>query len=506
MTRFARAKGSKASNERVPEEATSWSEMKEQLEQKNKEIEFNKKLNEVKQRRDATYKSFLQEKEAEELKKTKWAEFPGVSKAPNKSKVNNKKLKEKINLGIINTPELSKREFPKEGDYNTDEIDTDEIGSDNDEDEEFIGLKAQLDKILDSSKNGETPTIQGQNIRKNIKASQKIETREENDDDDRSDAPPEETSSKVPIKEVQVKKPKQKKKLLKITINKDSEQKKILAEDDKNLEVEHDKELPEGQSEVVGKNIEKKNKKQKKGKKEKEQLKLQTQEHGGKSTENNSTVTTNKKRKAENDQNNEENNAKIGVSSKKKQKVLKKPEDLTEEDKAKIAKKRAKKLKQMEKRKLKKLELKKEKEAQENNSESLESNPINKTNGTTTEKKNNKNATINKKPFDRFNNNTKNQKSGKIRDKEEHPRKKPLLPTKMMINGKEVDVDYVDGFPVKKEDAMRLKQLRGEMISKGLPRSEINAALKLERRKAEKAFAREKKKVIYTSKYMDYVY
>ncbi|KAL3273949.1 hypothetical protein HHI36_015372 [Cryptolaemus montrouzieri] len=66
-----------------------------------------------------------------------------------------------------------------------------------------------------------------------------------------------------------------------------------------------------------------------------------------------------------------------------------------------------------------------------------------------------------------------------------------------MINGKEVDLEYFEGFPIKKEDAQNLKKLKKEMISKGLPRSEINRTLKLERRKAEKALAREKKKVCF---------
>lgn len=47
MTRFARAKGSKASNERAPEDATPWEVMKEQLLQAKIDGEHAKKRLEV---------------------------------------------------------------------------------------------------------------------------------------------------------------------------------------------------------------------------------------------------------------------------------------------------------------------------------------------------------------------------------------------------------------------------------------------------------------------------
>lgn len=61
----------------------------------------------------------------------------------------------------------------------------------------------------------------------------------------------------------------------------------------------------------------------------------------------------------------------------------------------------------------------------------------------------------------------------------------------------EIELAYFDGFPIKKSDADRLKKLKKEMISRGIPRKEIDVSLKLERRKAEKALAREKKKVCF---------
>lgn len=68
---------------------------------------------------------------------------------------------------------------------------------------------------------------------------------------------------------------------------------------------------------------------------------------------------------------------------------------------------------------------------------------------------------------------------------------------KIHLNGIEIELAYFDGFPIKKSDADRLKQLKKDMISKGIARNEINVALKLERRRAEKALAREKKKVCF---------
>lgn len=47
MTRFARAKGSKSSNEKAPEDSTPWEVMKEQLLQSKKENEESKKRQEV---------------------------------------------------------------------------------------------------------------------------------------------------------------------------------------------------------------------------------------------------------------------------------------------------------------------------------------------------------------------------------------------------------------------------------------------------------------------------
>ncbi|XP_017880134.1 splicing regulatory glutamine/lysine-rich protein 1-like [Ceratina calcarata] len=91
-----------------------------------------------------------------------------------------------------------------------------------------------------------------------------------------------------------------------------------------------------------------------------------------------------------------------------------------------------------------------------------------------------------------------NKKPAKIRDDKVHKRRKPDLgSSKIMINGMEVEIVKFDGFPVKKEDAERLTELKQKMIMKGIPKKEVDAAMKLERRKAEKALTRIKKCVCF---------
>lgn len=94
----------------------------------------------------------------------------------------------------------------------------------------------------------------------------------------------------------------------------------------------------------------------------------------------------------------------------------------------------------------------------------------------------------------------KKRKPAKIRDDSgEHKRRKPEAagPLKITINGVDLEIVKYDGFPVKKEDAERLKELRRAMIMKGIPKGEVDATMKLERRRAEKALARAKKSVCF---------
>ncbi|KMQ95481.1 zinc finger cchc domain-containing protein 9 [Lasius niger] len=86
----------------------------------------------------------------------------------------------------------------------------------------------------------------------------------------------------------------------------------------------------------------------------------------------------------------------------------------------------------------------------------------------------------------------------KIKEKGKYKRRKPNAGvTKIIINGVEIEIVMYDGFPVKKEDAERLTELKQKLIMKGVPKSEVDMAMKLERRRAEKALARVKKQVCF---------
>lgn len=98
MTRFARAKGSKASNERIPEEATDWSSMKEALLQKQNDQKELQKRKEVEKEREEKYNSFLSEMNKSQNTSSEWAEFSDdedvpTTKSPNQKKAANKKVK-----------------------------------------------------------------------------------------------------------------------------------------------------------------------------------------------------------------------------------------------------------------------------------------------------------------------------------------------------------------------------------------------------------------------------
>lgn len=67
----------------------------------------------------------------------------------------------------------------------------------------------------------------------------------------------------------------------------------------------------------------------------------------------------------------------------------------------------------------------------------------------------------------------------------------------LIINGKEIELIRFDGFPIMKKDAERLEELKTSMIKKGIPKTEVQRTMKLERRRAEKALARLKREVCY---------
>lgn len=74
----------------------------------------------------------------------------------------------------------------------------------------------------------------------------------------------------------------------------------------------------------------------------------------------------------------------------------------------------------------------------------------------------------NKFGMKKFDNQRKKKKPPKIRDDKEHKRRKPDLgSSKITINGIEIEIVKFNGFPVKKEDADRLNDLKEKMIMKG---------------------------------------
>lgn len=98
MTRYARAKGSKASNERLPNEATPWNVMKQQIEEnKNKSLEKKKSAKELLKEHEDSFN------DSTNGNTQKWAEFED-----NRSKFDERKHK---NLN-------SKRNFTKNSENN----------------------------------------------------------------------------------------------------------------------------------------------------------------------------------------------------------------------------------------------------------------------------------------------------------------------------------------------------------------------------------------------------
>ncbi|XP_034834545.1 zinc finger CCHC domain-containing protein 9-like [Maniola hyperantus] len=92
-----------------------------------------------------------------------------------------------------------------------------------------------------------------------------------------------------------------------------------------------------------------------------------------------------------------------------------------------------------------------------------------------------------------------NQPSPSKKRKDKQARRKPVNDNsfQLIINSKEVQLVRYDGFPIMKRDAERLEELKKSMITKGIPKSEVQRTMKLERRRAEKALARLKRDVCY---------
>lgn len=170
MTRFARAKGSKASNERIPESATPWKEMKKELIASHDEVKNKKHRDEMNKQRQESYNNFVTETEKKRTKK--WAEFPGTKTKSVIMKA--KKLKRKPGKTNIVT----------EADVTDDMID------------EFV----KDDPELDTEYQNKIENVLV-NIEKKKKNKQKVKVVKEGDED-----APEECNSKVPPQQVKTSK------------------------------------------------------------------------------------------------------------------------------------------------------------------------------------------------------------------------------------------------------------------------------------------------------------
>lgn len=401
MTRFARAKGSKASNERVTEDATPWSTLKQQL-LDNLNNEKNSP-NDINDQKIANYQKFIKEKEEEERKHVVWASFPVQE---NKSLLLNKQSKRNQKKKLIS---------------------------------------AEKNNNLDANTHQEVKIIK----KKKLKIVSAVEIKNKSDKFKNSLINPD---SEIGYKANQVKKNR--------LINLESSQ-----EESSDVNIVNQKIAEQAVHVEKTESIKSKDKKHKKRKSEKE-----------------SRVIGTKKLKTDNVEN---------------LKKVKKQNNLTQADLKKIERKKQKKLKQL----LKKKEFKQkseQKKLQLSADVSVETNTVEETEESIktneTEISRADNEKVNNKKVFKQDIMLKMKKEKRLNG--EHKRRKPTLPYKMFINGKELEIAYIEGFPVKKDDAERLKKLRKELISKGLPRGEIDLALKLERRKAEKALAREKKKVL----------
>lgn len=374
MTRFARAKGSKASNERVPEEATTWTEMKQQLQERVNRDKDVKKQKVAEQERSKNYREFLKEKENEVMNNSKWADLSDLK-------------------GSVGTSSKNLR-----------------------------NQKRKLDEVAENK------------AAKKLKVDSGVLKKPKKD--------------KANEQEVVDEAPKTKKK-------------KNLLPPLKPVGEMTDKELLK---------LEKKKQRRQRQAEKRKMLREQAKSADGAGDEKPKPL--NKKKL---------NKKPTNASEKLKESIveIKPKQNLTDAEKKKIEKKKLKHTKQLEKRKQHK-----EAQSQESGTQDKQKN--------FTKTTNNKLKTLKPKQKENLKRNS-NPKPNK-----EAKRRKPLPEIeRVVMNGKDVELIRFDGYPVKKDDFERLVQLRKDMISKGIPRSEVKETLKLERRKAEKALAREKKNVCF---------
>ncbi|XP_078050392.1 uncharacterized protein LOC144476933 [Augochlora pura] len=419
MTRYARGKGSKASNEKTPNEATPWHVLKQQLIEKISNLEQTKK--------PKSARELLEDKDVYYCDvgnvNNDWAQFEEntVKKSKNPIAKKNKKSKETALDKTIDSNEIKNTEF---------EENTTKKGKN------LITKKNKKSKVisLDEAVNSNGNKKDGDegNVQKKLSKKRNID------------------EINTSMADVKIKKRK----------------KDFLPKLNNNIREEGDS-FADQDSTEQNKIIEKRTKLNKKRK--------QNKQNGPKYLETslNSSSTSQTNNNEVNISNSQSNlsatNEKKGISSKHSMKQQKKYNAHSNDNNNKMN------------------------ISNENNYAAQKSNKIgiNKSNSYKFG-----GQKIDRKKFE--NNKMNNKKPPKVRDDKEHKRRKQETGlTKLTINGIEIELSKYDGFPVRKEDADRLRELKQKMIMKGIPKKEIDIAIKLERRRAEKALARIRRNVCF---------
>ncbi|KAM3965850.1 LOW QUALITY PROTEIN: uncharacterized protein ACR2FA_000177 [Aphomia sociella] len=395
MTRFARSRGSKASNEKTPEDSTPWEVMKEQLQLAKKEKDEQKIRQEAENRRIENYENFLKEQKTQK-RKAVWCDFPETegnqvlnTGMKNKKKKNGNKIKEiseksstsdVMNSSNINDTNIS-IEIKKKKNKNKNSLNP------HDSNEANVNKQLQEVKVENETLESNDPSVSKEKKNKRHENENLLNTQDSND----------------------------------VNVNKQLHEVKV------------EKDTSESNYTSASKN-KKKNKKNKNG----------------------------------NSLNPQDSN---DVNVNKQWHEVKGENETSESNNTSISKKNKKKSLQTN--------------TNPSASQIIENEPL-----PTDENKNSYTVT---KQFNNKKNKEKKLINGKpVRRKEINDNSFQLI-----INGKEVELVRFDGFPVMKKDAERLHELKVNMLHKGIPKSEIQRTMKLERRRAEKALARVKRDVCY---------
>ena len=444
MTRFARAKGSKASNEKLENEPTPWHVMKQQLKESSDREKFMKE-------RAKTAKQLLEEREISTPSNTDWAEFekPKVSKKA--SKFNAPSKIEKPTEKNIKKKKL-KESFQKQKENNSDLVE---------DVSEKIKVKNQ---VLRKPEKVEKVEIKVKRTESQIEPSKESTPALKRKKDNQIEDGNKTTEDKVS------------KKKKKKNVTPQATEENSLPEE---LKMKPNERL---RTETTEDKVPKKKKKKNVFSEECEENSL-PEELKVKPTERLRTETTEDK---------------VPKKKKKKNVVSEESEEnslpVSEESKAQPTQRLSKRQKRNLKKKNQNL-VTKNNELGNKNSETPNKKPSNsvfdteendwntdvkfgnnntekkpepvKLSANTSEKGFKNLNQFNQEKFGRPNMKNHHLRTAKSRDDKEHPRRKPINSTKLFINGMEIEVVMYDGFPIQKDDAERLKELRQKMILKG---------------------------------------